>query len=72
MGSRWRRREARERWRAQEILTSCAAAAASLNYPNICTVYEIDEVQGKTLIAMAFIEGECLDKKIDAAPLKIN
>ena len=49
-----------------------AEAAASLNHPNICTVYEIDEVQGKTLIAMAFIEGEGLDKKIDAAPLKIN
>ncbi len=43
-----------------------------MNHPNICTVYEIDEVQGKTLIAMAFIEGEGLDKKIDATPLKIN
>ncbi len=49
-----------------------AEAAASLNHPNICTVYEIDEAQGKTFIAMAFIEGEGLDKKIDAAPLKIN
>jgi len=53
-------------------LTSCAAAAASLNYPNICTVYEIDEVQGKTLIAMAFIEGAGRNKKIDAVTLKIN
>ena len=49
-----------------------AEAAASLNHPNICTVYEIDEAQGKTFIAMACIEGEGLDKKIDAAPLKIN
>ena len=49
-----------------------AEAAASLHHPNICTVYEIDEVEGKTFIAMAFIEGEGLDKKIDAAPLKIN
>ena len=49
-----------------------AEAAASLNHPNICTVHEIDEVQGKTFIAMAFIEGEGLDKRIDAAPLKIN
>ncbi len=40
-----------------------AEAAAALNHPNICHVYEISEVDGKTFIAMSLIEGEPLDKK---------
>jgi Tol biopolymer transport system component/predicted Ser/Thr protein kinase len=48
-----------------------AKAAAALNHPNICTVYEIDEVEGKTFISMAFIEGEALDKTIEGGPLKL-
>ncbi|UCG51017.1 MAG: protein kinase, partial [Candidatus Latescibacterota bacterium] len=32
-----------------------AQAAAALDHPNICTVHEIDEVEGKTFIAMAYI-----------------
>ncbi len=41
-----------------------AQAAAALHHPNICPVFEIDEVDGKSFIAMAFIEGQSLDKKI--------
>jgi len=33
-----------------------AKAAAALDHPNICTVHEIDEVEGKTFIAMAYLE----------------
>ena len=33
-----------------------AKAAAALHHPNICPVYEIDEVDGKTFLAMAFLE----------------
>ena len=47
-------------------------AAAALNHPNICHVYEISEVDGKTFIAMAFLEGEALDKKIEAGPLTLK
>ena len=49
-----------------------AKAAAALNHPNICHVYAISEVAGKTFIAMAFLEGEGLDKKIEAGPLKLK
>ena len=49
-----------------------AKAAAALNHPNVCTVHEIAEVNGRTFIAMAFIEGEPLEKKIEAGPLKLN
>ena len=49
-----------------------AEAAAGLNHPNICHVYEIDEVEGKTFISMAFVEGESLEKKIEAGPLKLD
>ena len=49
-----------------------AKAAAALNHPNVCTVHEIAEVNGRTFIAMAFIEGEPLEKKIEAGPLKLK
>ena len=49
-----------------------AEAAAGLNHPNICHVYEIDEVEGKTFISMAFVEGESLEKKIEAGPVKLD
>ena len=49
-----------------------AKAAAALSHPNVCTVHEIDEVDGYTLIAMEFVEGESLDKKIERGPLKID
>ena len=49
-----------------------AQAAASLNHSNICTVHEIDEFEGRTFIAMAFLEGAGLDQKIEAGPLKLS
>ena len=46
-----------------------AKAAAALDHPNICTVYEVDQVDGKWFIAMAYLEGLTLDQQIAQAPL---
>ena len=48
-----------------------AKAAASLDHPNICTVDEIDEADGRTFIVMAFLEGRPLSERIAAGPLKL-
>ncbi len=49
-----------------------AQAAAALDHPNICTVHEIDEVEGQTFIAMAYIKGQSLKEKIESGPLKLD
>ena len=33
--------------------------------PNICTIHEIDEVNGRTFLALEFVEGDSLEKKIE-------
>ncbi len=49
-----------------------AQAAAALDHPHICTVYEFDETGEKTFISMAYIEGQSLKKKIGSGPLEID
>ncbi|MFT5434602.1 MAG: serine/threonine protein kinase, partial [Myxococcota bacterium] len=49
-----------------------AKAAAALHHPNVCPVYEIAEADGKTFIAMAFLEGESLEDRIAKGPLPIK
>ncbi|UCF05239.1 MAG: protein kinase [bacterium] len=49
-----------------------AQAAAALNHPNICTVYEIDEADGQPFIAMEYIEGRSLKDIIESGPLKLE
>jgi serine/threonine protein kinase/Tol biopolymer transport system component len=49
-----------------------AKAAATLNHPNICTVYEIEEIEGRTFISMAYIDGHGLDERIKQSPLKLS
>lgn len=41
-----------------------ARAAAGLNHPNICTVYEVGEAGGQAHIAMELIDGPCLSDRL--------
>jgi serine/threonine-protein kinase len=57
---------------AKERFIHEAQAASALDHPNICTVYEIDESDGQMFIAMAYVEGQSLRKKVSQGPLKLD
>ena len=49
-----------------------AKAAAALNHPNICTIYEIDESEEQTYISFEYIEGETLKDTMSGGALAIE
>ena len=49
-----------------------ARLAASLDHPNICTIHEVSETQGRPFIAMQYVEGQTLKELIDRKPLRLE
>lgn len=49
-----------------------ARAASSLNHPNILTIYEIGEADGKHFIAAEFVEGKTLRERIRRCPIRLE
>jgi eukaryotic-like serine/threonine-protein kinase len=58
--------EIRDRFRQE------AKAAAALDHPNICTIYDFDQAEDRAFISMAYIEGQSLRKRIDSGPLELE
>jgi TolB-like protein len=57
---------------ANKRLIKEARAAAALDHPNICSIYEVSEANGRSFIAMQYLEGNTLDDRIKGKPLELR
>ena len=49
-----------------------AKAASALNHPNICTIHDIGEENGRAFIAMEYMTGTTLKRRIDGRPVDLE
>jgi serine/threonine protein kinase len=49
-----------------------ARAASALNHPNIAMVFEVGEAEGQTYLAMEFVEGETLRRRMERPPVTLD